>query len=97
MATIEVAENIENLKLKKTGNVIFQDAGMWDKLDRIQQRFDYACESLERETYAAGTVLEPILKPLLAYMRGVQNVMLNVLQGIDKRDIIVTHCNSMLQ
>ncbi len=70
MATIEVAENIENLKLKKKGNFIFQDANMWDRLDRIQRRFGQACESLERETFVAGTVFEPILKPLLAYMRG---------------------------
>lgn len=69
LATVDEADNIENVKLRIIGNTIFQDAEMWDKLARIKQRFDWACESLEREAFAAGSVFEPIIQPLIVYMR----------------------------
>ncbi|MBI2849603.1 MAG: hypothetical protein HYX80_01000 [Chloroflexi bacterium] len=69
LAAVDEAENIENIKLKKTGNVVFPDADTWDKLGRIQQRFDWACESFEREAFATNSVFEPILKPLLTHIR----------------------------
>lgn len=69
MATIEVADNIENLKLQEKGNVIFQDAETWDKLLRIRGRFKNACEALEKEILVAGKSYEPILKPLYLFMQ----------------------------
>jgi len=64
IAALEVDENIQDLRRQEQGNVIFLNPERWGQLDRIRGRFKYACESLQREIFAAGSVVEPILKPL---------------------------------
>ncbi len=63
MAVGKVIGNIPDLKRKRQGNTVFFP-GRWEELDRIDNQFNIACESLQKQIFSAGSVFEPILKAL---------------------------------
>lgn len=71
MATIEWMENIEALKQQEEGkgNYIYFNEEIPIKLNKIRERFRYACEALEKEILVAGSDYETILKQLYMFMQ----------------------------
>ena len=63
MAVGKVIGNIPDLKRKRQGTTIFFP-GRGEELDRIDNQFNIACESLQKQIFTAGSVFEPILKEL---------------------------------
>jgi len=63
MAVGKVIGNIPELKRKRQGNTVFPP-GRWEELDGIDNQFNIAYESLQKQIFTAGSVFESILKAL---------------------------------